>query len=350
MALPLPPQVASQSRDPEIDLSLWKIVVLAVLGGAAAVVAAYAFKEFLATGRYGYLWATAAAAVAFAVLVVLHALFIKSARRMRLLVTLECLAPLVVFRSHLMPDLPYLLLFGSVLLTYFTVGGAARGHRILSNSIKVHFFEISRSVVPRVATGVACFLSITFYLSYFSWGLLSRDVGISLLSGFLRSTESVLQIWYPKATLAGSVQEVLGSLVEGELTRRQERIVDVSGSQGPVAFGMLPDDAKAKIVAQGVIRTAGALEKTVGPLPLHEPLVSVLYQLLDRTLGNREGAIRLEVGAAATLLLFGFIRGIASLFAWLVELIAFLVFKLLVAVNFAYLTLESRSREFILLS
>jgi len=43
-------------------------------------------------------------------------------------------------------------------------------------------------------------------------------------------------------------------------------------------------------------------------------------------------------------------RGIAFLLYWLPELIAFLMFKLFMVTGFAYVGLESRSREFIMLS
>ena len=56
------------------------------------------------------------------------------------------------------------------------------------------------------------------------------------------------------------------------------------------------------------------------------------------------------VGIGTAALVFFSLKGIVALFYWLIELLAFLVFKFLLTIRFAHVSAEMRSREFISLS
>ncbi|MEK7086759.1 MAG: hypothetical protein AAB935_00685, partial [Patescibacteria group bacterium] len=54
-------------------------------------------------------------------------------------------------------------------------------------------------------------------------------------------------------------------------------------------------------------------------------------------------------GIVTALVFFAILKSVAVLFYWLVEIVALIVFKILLISGFAYISIENRSREFILL-
>src|SRR5512141_1636529 len=64
------PVVVSESREPEADNNLWKLLVLFVLGGISSVLTAYFFLQLLVSGdlpHFVYVVLLAAVFVSFAV-------------------------------------------------------------------------------------------------------------------------------------------------------------------------------------------------------------------------------------------------------------------------------------------
>ena len=91
-------------------------------------------------------------------------------------------------------------------------------------------------------------------------------------------------------------------------------------------------------------------ETLTGPLSESAPVNVVIYDQISRYVSRLSPNTLTILGFVAALLLFFALKGFAALFYWLVILFAFVVFKFLVVIGFAYVNLETRSREYIMLS
>ncbi|MFH1162252.1 MAG: hypothetical protein V1696_03185 [Candidatus Jorgensenbacteria bacterium] len=335
--------VISQSTEEEIDRSVGKVLTLALVGAVLSVITAYAVQLFLTTAETRYLVGGLVAGFFFFIELILESFFVKNRALLKVIAVFQGVVPLVLFSGHLYPVPSIPLIAGVVLMAAFLAGGAGHGAHVLKNSMKVQFVTVTRAFLSKLLTGVLIFVSVLFYLNYFAWGGFNEALGRKLTDQLLKASEPVVGIIWGGVRFDQTVGEVLAQVAEKQL-----RSAPVEGADS-IDFSQLPPELQQQAVQGAAETLRGLLVERLGPFTSDEKVTDVVYGVAARYVANVSPEIKALAGALFALALFFSLKGFFSLFLWFVAFVAYLFFKLLVAVNFAHVSTETTMREFVIL-
>jgi len=342
-------EIISQSKIEETDYNALKITLLGVIGVAVSIFSVYEFDQFLLTFQYGFLWFALCGMLAFIVINLLLTFFVKHFTITFGIILAETFFPLVFFISKFSKPNIEILLIGVFLFFVFTLLGVWRGVSRFRNSIKMKFFEIAKIVTPKIVTGILILASVLFYSEYFLWGSVNEAMARKVFDDSLKTVESITHLWYGGISGEQTVSEFFGSLVAVQLKKTPE--VTINGVTVNMRDGLkeLPPEAQKKILGTLSDELMKKAEEKVGTLNPNAKVSDVIYQYIKDWIIKLSANTKLALGIGVTVLLFFSIKGIMFLLYGLINLIAFLVFKLLIVANFAVPGFETRTREFVLL-
>ncbi len=348
-------QIVSESKEAEEDKSWWKLIFLALLGAGANWGAFYYFARFMAGLTAPSFWLFVALFVLSLIFVVLETFFIKSFWRLFVTVAVGTFAPLLVFYhefGNANQNFMRILILGFIVGFYFVFSGIRRGHRMLGNSLKVRFFEVSRRILPRAASGFLIALAVVFYLSYFSWNLAPRNAGEILVDGMIRSAEPVAGIVVPGLAMSGDEKmgDFLKSVAESEAQKVKINVTDQNQDIIGETFNSLPPDYQAQVVSQITDQLEAGLKSKFAAFDPNQTVSEFAYMAASQYFLKFEFWLGPYAPIILAAILFFVAKGAMALFYWLIELMAFLLLKIFIVFGFAYTTLETKTREFLLLS
>jgi len=348
----LSPTIISQSGAVETDQNFYKVIIFGVIIVLLGIAGVYCFNQFLITAESANFVLSLVASIIFLALVVLQVFFVKSRTRLIFLLFIEAIAPLVIFYSHFLSGFPLPLLIGFGLFFVFLCLGIIRGRRILANSLKVNFWIVAKSVIPKATSGLLLFFAILVYLNYFVWGNFNEAVGQRFVSGFIRSGEPIIRIWVPDFSVENSVGDTINVFMEKQMSSMNFDKNSNIGSD--TSFSKLSDEAKKNLVENAAKGFKNYFllyfSKNLNLFNMKDSVGAAVYNFLKNYMNQLSVANKSIVGIVISFIVFLTLKSIAFFLYWLIEFISFLIFKFLLAINFAHITLETRSREFISLS
>ncbi|HXF44354.1 MAG TPA: hypothetical protein VNK70_02750 [Candidatus Paceibacterota bacterium] len=344
-----PLEITREGKEEEQDRSLWKTLIFAVLAGTFLFFGINSWNKFLASiDSFDALWSFAFFSLFF-VLFVLQTFFVKSRVRIALLSALQALVAVLPFYSQIFgPETPIYLLAGGAVLMLSFLFASFRGQSALSNSLEVKFFQVSRRILTRAVGGLLVFLAAVFYTNYFIWGNFNKDLGRKIVDEALVAAKPIVKTFMAvDFTPEGTIGDFLRAIAEKELRRLQPSNEDVSGG---VDFQRLPKEEQDKAIRAAIPLLSDQLQKIFGVFNNDDKIQEVVFRFVQKYLAGLTPAARSFLNVGAALLLFFILKGFFFFIYWLIEIVAFLTFKFLLISGFAYITLESRGREFIMLS
>ncbi len=343
------PEVISQSKFEEADYSIWKVVVLALVSIASSVAAVYEFNAFLTTFQYAFLWFASGAAILFIIMNVLNAFFIKHFSIVWGIALAEAFAPLVLFMQYTKSNTILVLLGAFTFLFLCVVAAAFRGTGTLRNSVKIKFFQISRVITPKLMMGVLATATALVYLNYVMWGGLTNVIGHKLVDGILISAEPGIKLVYPTVTVDMTIDKALRELTITQIQRLpagaipnvnfdlSAGLAQLSAADREIVLGKLTDQLKSTI------------ESKIGAFQKGETVKEAAYRMLADYIKTLP-PVTLQIGQILLMVLvFLTLRSVAALVYWLIDLLAFIAYKFLIASDFALVSYETLSREFTIL-
>lgn len=364
--MPPTPVIISQSREAEVDRSILKILLFAFFGIGLNVLSVYLFTQFLLTLTLRNFLSWFITAIVFFVFVVLQTIFIKSFAKLQLVMFLHGIAPVSLFLSNIYPNTSMVIVIGVVVFALSLMNSSGRGLKMLANSLTIKFFQIARAILPRAMTGMLLFLSLLTYFYYFELGKFTSRLGQSIVYEVLSSADPLLNVWFPGASFNNDIDEFLGKVAETELRKMPKNIIGGSATTAQIDslaslainpefaeridFNALPEPIRAKIIREAAGRIKTSLEEVIGPLPEEQQVKDIIFSIVAKYVADFSANMGWLFSVIVVAAAFFTLRGIFSLFKWLISLIAFILFKFLVITGFAYTNLETRSREFVLLS
>lgn len=326
---------ATPINEAEVDRSITKITVLAIVGVVLAFFFGYYLKIFLAAGDWSLLWITSLLALGFLSFFLLNVFFIKSLARATLIIFLESGAVLAGFYDRLSIDLA----IGGAALAVLLFWSVYSGQTEMKNLLKIKFWRIGKIVVPKAVAAVALFVSIAYYANLQGNVLGGEDFFISR-SGFekiIASSAPLIKKIIPEFDLSLSAGEVLNKLAETQV-------------EGNPQAQILPENIKRQLI----VDAARDLEKKISDFTgtafdLKAKVSDTLYGIMIKKVSGLSPEYQgvFQVGMAA--LIFLTIIGLVLPIRWLTSFIAFLVYESLIALGFAVVSLEGRSKEIVLL-
>jgi hypothetical protein len=260
---------------------------------------------------------------------------------------LVLLAP---FFEKIYPVPSRLLLIGALVFFIFSIMSASYGFELLVNSLKIRFWFTAKSILPKLVSGFLVFLSIVLYLHYFEWGGFNDALGQKLTDALLGSSEPFWKLSFGDVSLRLTLDQFLEKVAETQLKKNRPTNTEKSLKDFQFDFANLPPELKQQVIKKTADGIKKNLEFSLGPLDGRREVRIIAYELIKNYYRNLLPQNKTMVNIGVAVLVFFILEGIAALFYWLVILVAFLVYKFALITGFAYLSLESRSREFILLS
>jgi hypothetical protein len=224
-----------------------------------------------------------------------------------------------------------------------------RGRNLLENSIKVKFFDTARNILPKAATGLLLFACVLFYLNYFEWGNFTPAMGHKIVTGVLLDAEPIVKVIVPSVSLGATIGEVSRSLAFEQLRNAKLQVPGVTS--GPETdFRSLPNLDQQKLADKAAEQLLSIFESRFGPVNPNEKITDFAYTLVNKYTSSSLGGYPWVLPLVSVFIFFTAVKGVLVLLYWFFALIAYLIFKLLLVFGFAYSSMETRSREFFLLS
>lgn len=344
-----PISVTRESKDAEIDQSVPKLVLLGVVGIGLSILLTKWFLGFLSALTLASFLMWFGAVAAFLVIVGLEVLLVKSAGRLFLIMVLEGLAPLVFFLPELYPHPLMALLVGDAIFFLLLAIGARRAWDVLQKSLVVQFSLATRSVFSKAVTGMLVFLAVATYVSYSVMGQFSASAARTVFDGTLASAEPIVKLWFPNVSFGQAPDAFFGSVARTQLEEIPLSALGQTASDQTVSFKSLPAALQQNLLDQATQKLEAAFESRYGAIQ-----GATMGDVIFGVVAKEANAVATGIGDTLWVLVavaaFFVLRGFFTLVLWLVSLITFLAYKFLVITGFAYTAIETRNREFVVLS
>lgn len=347
----LTPIVTQQTKEAEVDRSPLKIAALGVLGALAAFFSVYRFTEFLSSMTGWNALIAGGAITVFFIAILLQAFFVKSAWKLFFIALLEVVAASGVLWDQFYPVPSYTLLAamaGFLALLFF---GMYEGSRFLREALSIRFAFVSRGVFARAVSGFLIFLAAVSYVWFFDLGKFNPENGYRILEASIASAEPVLRVQFPGASLNQTAEAFFRKVAESELRKLPKPQVKGGSADENVDFNIL-NKQQQELLIQGTAETLRAsFERSLGvPIPKKALLKDILFSYMKMKIENFSKQTSYYFGIIVALAVFFTLKGFFMLVGWVIRFFAFVAYKILVMFGFAYIGVETRNREFILLS
>jgi len=339
------------SSEPEVDRSILKIIIFALFGAAFGIFSVYLFSGFLGSfdGNLFLVWFPVS--LIFFVFVTLQSVFIKSRWRLGSVLFVQGLLPLALFWRELYPNPSALILIAAGVNLLFLITAGLKGQIMAADTFSVRISPVAKQVVPRAIAGMLILLTAVTYTYYFPRKNFTDELGRSAVGEVVRSAQPILNIWFPGVSVAEPVGTFIRDLAIAKLQDTSVDLTQQDGTPTSVSFRFLPERMKQQLienVAQGI--QSSILQATGGRISMDETVEDATYNALREAVTGASEELKTAGGIAIAVLFFFILKGLFSLFYWLIALLSFLFFKFLIVVGFAYLSAEDRTREFALFS
>jgi len=344
------PVVVSQSLEEEVDRSLWKILLLVLLAAFLNVGAIHYFNQFLLTGQFGYFLVSAVLGGFFLAFIVLDTMLIKDWKKLQFAMILFVVAPLILYYEKLYPVPSQILLIGSVIFLVLLSSASRRGFNLQSALLKVKFSSIAKVILPKAAAGLFIFLTILLYLQYFEWGKFDEKVGKNFLFQSLSAAEPIVKIFYTNFSFNYPISKVLNAIAEAQLKKSRPDFLSSITSDLSLDFSKLPEKTQKKLIEQAVGEIKKFLVSLLGDLNDQMTVKDYIFDFLKNRVQGFLGQAKFAFGFIVAAIFFSLLKSIEVSLRWLIVFAGFLIYKFLLAINFAHIGLETRSREFVVLS
>ena len=126
-------------------------------------------------------------------------------------------------------------------------------------------------------------------------------------------------------------------------------VINQLAGQLGVPINSVPAAVKSAAINQSLNALQGQAAGYGVTFQNNDTISQVVYNYLVGQIKKIPEAFRLVIPAGVALIIFLTVRGLGTVVRWLVSVPAYLVYELLLLTGFARLSLESRSREIIIL-
>ncbi len=323
-----------------------KVIVLGLLGVGFNFLAFYLFYRFLVTAEFSFLWLSAVAILLFLIVFALELAFLRKFSYIAPFTVVAGLIPLVIFIPYLYPVPSYIVLISIALLVFFLLSAAKHGSRLIENSIVTRFFALACRILPKAFIGLLLCMSLIGYFYYVHLGNFSSEIAYAWFGKTLNGTLPVLHLWFPTITFDMTVDEAIVYMSETELRRSRLELL----RQG-IDIDKLSSSARRELVRQVSAQFEMYFERIAGEeLDGELSLRDFFYGIVEGKAANLSSTALELIGSGVIIMLFFALKAVSFLFYIPAAFLAFVIYKLLMLLGFAYITLENKKQEVVVLS
>lgn len=315
----------------DADTSSGKIWTLAILGVLSSLSLGYFLKSFFDTDGFSRLVSMLLIALAFILIFLFQAIFIKSKNIILWIIAAESLTLV----SFFIKEGSALLISAWLAALILLYSAANQGRKTLNNQLKIKFTEISKKVIPGAITALAVFASI-IYVGSINSG--HQIISQSQLKKFLTPAEPIIKNMVVKDfSLNMTVGQIIESLALSKLDPVQKTII----SKSPAAKKMLINQALESLKPQA--------EKIGLELNSSKTIIETLSDFINQKFAQLPTKTKTLVFIGLGFLIFLTIKTTAALIHWLIYFIAYIIYEILIVSGFIRISLQSQSKEIFLL-
>lgn len=310
---------------------LIKMGLLTLAGTFFALGFSWFFRAFLLSGEWSKLFLSFALALGFLVVFTLQTFFIRSNTHFAIAFFLQSIALTAFFLSV---TVPVAFLFITIYLLLLTASYS--GRKILDNTLKIDFWNISKLVVPKGIIVITLLVSVFIPLHLQT----HRDefpLSLTAFDKVLASSDAFIRRFYQDFDSSQSVEQMARTATERQL----ESI--------PQAKSLSPRDREVlikKSMHDFYNQLFGYTGVTINP---KERVSTAAYHVLQKKFSVLKDDAKLWIYVMLGSVVFVSIASIMMPIRILVALLAFIVYEIMIAVGFAHVTVESRSKEVLVL-
>lgn len=343
------PEIVSQSKEPDVDRGNWKILLLGLSISVAGFFSFLYLDKFL-TGLGGlHLALFILVSLVFFVLVVIASFLVKSEWKLYLISFFGSLASLAVFYDRLFLKTGAILAVGAALMLVFLNAGFRGASQSIGNSLRLKFFLTAKAITPKVVTGFIVFAAIIFFGNYFLWDKFNDSLGRRVFENALASSGLAFKIWLPESNFNQTVEQFLEGVAEAQLEKTDIRLPLGGNSETRIDFSRLAPEVRSALVKQSAGEALLYIESKIGPVDEKKSVREVGYGLISEFVSGFTPRAKMMWGLVLAILIFYAARSVAGLLYWIINGFSFIIFKLLIVLGFAYMSVETKTREFVLL-
>ena len=326
-------KIVSDSAD--VDRSMLKIAVLAVFSVVFFSAFGYFFKLFFQGGEKNFLLISGLSAIIFLIFFTLQTLFIKSFKISFLMIFLSCVGLAAVFY-----DIANSAILTGIALVFLALFFSnLNGVRELKNSLKINFWKINKTVLPKAVAAIFLFISIVYIYGHSE---ANEEFFISQQNFekiILSPSIIVAQKFYPEIDPSLSINELAVNLAKKQIEESPE-------------LNILPSAVKKTMVNQAAAELESQIngflsipESTGKKLTVSEAIYKTLKNKFNALPENLKSLILIGV----VLTIFLTLEVLALPIRLIISFLAFIVYEIFLAFGFANVELEGRSKEIIIL-
>ncbi len=325
----------------EATLKKIKLTSIVIIGVALSFFTShFIYRAFITLDLWMFIGG-AITALLFFVVLSLETLFLPRTAQLVPLVVLQTLPIAAAFVSYLYPDLSTIILVGLVVFVFFAAWGVKRGATAVRNSLSIKAAQVAHIAVPKIAVGLLVFGVLAAYTHFFSFGNLSEEVGKEIFDKTLNASVPAVNVWMPGLSFDMGVYGAIRQVSEIQLKRSKFELL----KQG-VNFDELPPSAQKELLDKTSEEVGLALENLLGhEIQADQPLRDALYLTLTEQLSKLPKTVAIIAQVIAALALFYVLRFIMWILYIPVELLTFVLFKILLLLGFVEIATEQTQRE-----
>jgi hypothetical protein len=328
------PTLATEQKiisEADVDYSLWKILLISFFGFIASTTAGY----FIGQGDFltGLL-----SVIGFFAFLSLQVFLVKGFGKIALAILAESIGLVAASGLVKFGQIPFwILLAAGAIFFFFTLAAARTGRKYAENSLKLNFFRTTYSLLPRAIIAMIVFVSVIYGASFNPVKFLSP----ASFSAVLRPFQPLLSRYLPGVTFDSTMRAFLAK--SAELTLQQQMI---SGQ-----FELPAGQTSNQIIAGTAANFSTQLERYLGPIDPSKTISETIYSAVDQKLSNLIASwpaflVSIVIGVLVFLLL----KSVAFLVFWPTAFLGLIFYEVLLMIGFVRVSLETRSREIVLLN
>lgn len=323
--------INQQSADTLGASGLTKVGLLTLAGVIFTLIFSWFFRSFLLTGDWIQLLWSSLGAVGFLIVFTLQTFFIRSNNLFALAFLLQSLGLISFFFT---PSVPVLVLFAIVYGLLFSASYG--GRKILDNTIKIDFWNISKLIVPKGIIAITLLVSV-FIPLHLQANRNALPLSLQTFDKVVASSNVFVQRFYKDFDPSKSVEEVartateqqLAALPQAQNLRPQERDILIKKAM---------NDLYVQIFNYTGVR--------IDP---KDPVSKAAYGVLEQKFLALKVEAKLWVFVIFGSIVFVSIASIMLPIRIVVALLAYLVYEIMLALGFARVTMEEKSKEVLIL-
>lgn len=310
---------------------LVKTGILVLVGILFALGFSWFFRVFLLGGEWIQLLWSSLCAIGFLIVFTLQTFFIRSTAHFALAFLLENIALMGFFITLTVPVVVlFIIAYGLLFSASFS------GRKVLENTLRVDFWNISKLIVPKGIVVVTLLVSVFIPLHLQAH---PNELPLSQVTfdKVLLSSNLFIQRFYKNFDPSKSVEEVARIATEQQLEKMPQAQV-------------LGPKEKSLIVKQGIQEFYGQLFNYTGvEINPQDRVSTAAYTVLEKKFTGLKDEAKLWVFIIVGSIVFVSIASIMMPIRIVVALLAYFFYEVMLAFGFARITIEEKPKETIIL-